>query len=225
MIVDIGIILILIMFTIGGLKKGIIKAGISLVGLIIIYVISFSLKGIIGNLLCKYLPFFNLEGNYNGLTSINILIYQLIGFLLIFGILLSVYMIVLNLAKVLDTAANLTLVLIIPSKLLGGLLGLIEGYIIVFVCLVFLMAPLHNVDMFTESKLVNHIVYKSPLLTKYISPVTDTLKESYELGEDIRNDKITKKKANKKILKMMVKNKIVKQSFVDELIESGKLKM
>lgn len=225
MIIDIGIILILIMFGVVGLKQGIIKAGISLIGLIIIYVISFALKGVVGNLLCKYLPFFDLEGNYHGLTSINILIYQLIGFILIFAILLSVYMIILNLAKILDLAAKLTIVLIIPLKLLGGLLGLIEGYIIVFICLVLLMVPLHNAEMFTESKMVNHIVYNSPLLTKYISPVTDTLQESFEIGEEISKDKITKKKANKKILDIMIKNKIVSKDLVDELIKSGKLKM
>ena len=225
MIIDIGIILILIMFTIVGLKQGIIKAGISLIGLIVIYVISFSLKGVIGNILCKYLPFFDLEGSFHGLTSLNILIYQLIGFILVFAILLSVYMIILKLAKALDLAAKLTIVLIIPLKLLGGLLGLIEGYIIVFICLVLLMIPLHNIDMFTSSKMVNHIVYDTPLLTKYISPVTDTLKEAYQLGEDINNGKITNKKANKKILDIMIKNKIVSKDLVDELIKSSKLKM
>jgi len=225
MIIDIIIVLMLVMFTIGGLKKGIIKSGISLIGLVIVYLISFSFKGVIGDVLCRYLPFFNLEGNYNGLTSINILIYQLIGFFIIFSLLLTIYYMILKLANIVDLAANATIILIIPLKILGAIFGFIGGYIVLFICIVVLMVPLHDVEFFTSSKLVNHIAYKSPLLTKYVSPVIDVIEESCELGENIGNNKITKKEANEKILDIMIENKIVDKKLVDELIDSGKLKM
>lgn len=225
MILNIGIILILAMFAIAGFKEGIIKTGVSLVGTLLIFIISFLLKGVIGNLLCKYLPFFNLEGNYEGLSSINILIYQLIGFLVIFAILLSIYTVIIKISKILDKAIKLTLVFAIPSKILGSILGIIEGYIVVFVCLVVMMIPLHNTEIFTSSKIANHIIYKSPILTKLSSPVTKTLEETYQLGDKIIKKKISKKEANKKLLQIMIKNKVVNQKLVDELIESKKLKM
>ena len=54
-IFDIGIILVLIMFLIVGIKRGVIKEAVSLVAIILVFVLSFSLKGIIGNIyVCYY---------------------------------------------------------------------------------------------------------------------------------------------------------------------------
>ena len=225
MIFNIGIILILLMFTVVGLKQGIIKQGVSLIGIILVFVVSFLFKGLIGNLLCLYLPFFNFIGNYEGLSTINILIYQLIGFIIIFSLLLSVYALIIKLSKVLNTVVNLTLVLIIPSKILGAILGFIEGYILVFICIIILIIPLHNIDTFTSSKVVNYILYNSPVIRKITYPVTSTIKETYVLGEKIAHKKISKEEANKKILDTMLEHKVVSKSLVQELIEKKKIKI
>ena len=57
-IIDIGIILVILCFVIIRAKQGLIKSGVSLVGTIIIFAISYTFKEQIGNFLCKYLPFF-----------------------------------------------------------------------------------------------------------------------------------------------------------------------
>ena len=75
-ILDIIIVLILIMCAIVGFKRGAIKEIVSLVGIILVFVISFSLKGVLGNLLCKFLPFFDFAGSIEGLTVLNILLYH-----------------------------------------------------------------------------------------------------------------------------------------------------
>ena len=54
-IMDIGIILLLIMFIIVGIKRGVIKEAVALIAIILVFVLSFSLKGIVGNLLCVFL--------------------------------------------------------------------------------------------------------------------------------------------------------------------------
>ena len=56
-IFDIGIILLLCMGFIVGWKNGVIKELVSFVGIIIVFIISYQLKGIVGNVLCKLLPF------------------------------------------------------------------------------------------------------------------------------------------------------------------------
>ena len=116
-IFDVGIILVLIMFVIVGFKRGVIKECVSLVGIIIIFVLSFALKGVVGNFLCQYLPFFSFKGSIEGLVVINILFYQIIAFLIVFCLLLSVYSIVLFISKVIQKVVNLTIILIIPSLL------------------------------------------------------------------------------------------------------------
>ena len=67
-IIDIGIILFILCFILIGAKQGLIKTGVSLVALVIIFVISYVFKEHIGNFLCKYLPFFNFSGNIKGLV-------------------------------------------------------------------------------------------------------------------------------------------------------------
>ena len=54
---DIGIIIVLILFPIIGYIRGVIKETVSLVGLIAVFIISYTFKEEIGNVLCKFLPF------------------------------------------------------------------------------------------------------------------------------------------------------------------------
>ena len=143
-VLDIGIILILIMGFIIGFKTGVMRELVSFIGIIIVFIISFELKGLIGNILCKYLPFFKFSGGIAGLQVINILIYQTIAFLLIFSILLGVYAIALKLSKVLQKIINMTIVLWLPSKLLGGIVSFIRGYIVIMVILIILVVPFHS---------------------------------------------------------------------------------
>ena len=96
-IIDIVVILVLIMFAIVGWKNGVIKEVVSLAGLVLIFVIAYTFKEEIGNTLCKYLPFFNFSGNIEGLVSLNILIYHMFAFVIIFCILYTIYQIVLKL--------------------------------------------------------------------------------------------------------------------------------
>ena len=67
-LLDIIIILLLLMCAIIGFKRGAIKEIVSLVGLIVVFIVSFSLKGVLGNLLCKWLPFFDFAGNLSGVA-------------------------------------------------------------------------------------------------------------------------------------------------------------
>ena len=53
---DIVIILLILTFGILGWKKGVIKELISLVGIILVFVLAYTFKEEVGNLLCKYFP-------------------------------------------------------------------------------------------------------------------------------------------------------------------------
>ena len=53
-ILDIAIILVLIMSAIIGFKRGAIKEIVSLVGIIVVLILAFAFKGVLGNVLCKW---------------------------------------------------------------------------------------------------------------------------------------------------------------------------
>lgn len=222
-IFDIGIILLFVSFIIIGFKNGIIKEVVSLVGIIIVFLISFYLKDFLGNILCTNLPFLKFTGSIEGITTINILLYQTIAFIIIFSILLIAYTAALKVSKIFQILVNLTIVLIIPSKILGALVSFIKGYIILFVIFIVLMIPLKNQPLFYESELINQILYKTPLLSKQTSNFTTAINEIYSLGEKTAKKEISSSEANTKSLDIMLKYKIINKETTEKLIKKEKI--
>lgn len=222
-VLDIGIILILIMSLIVGFKQGIVKEVVSLVGLIAIFIIAYIFKEELGNFLCKYLPFFTFTGSLKGLVSINILIYQLIAFLIIYSVLLSVYAIVLKLSGILQKLVNLTIVLLLPSKLGGAIIAALKGYITIFVVLLVLMIPLKDNALFTNSKLASAIIYKTPILSTCTENITKSINEIYTLADEVSHKEISTNEANLEIIDIMLKYKVVDKKTIEQLVILDKL--
>lgn len=222
-IFDVGIILLLIMFFIVGFKNGVIREQFALVGIILVFMLSFALKGIVGNFLCLILPFFKITGVIEGFSVINILIYQAIGFILVFGILLTIYEFILRISRFVQKLVNLTIILIIPSKILGGIVGIIKGWIVLFAVFIVLMIPLRNYSIFTDSTLINKILYNTPVLSDYTSSFTNSVEEIYDLGVKVSNKEISTNEANLETLDIMLKHNVVDKSTVEKLINQNKL--
>lgn len=222
-IFDVGIILLLIMFLIVGFKNGVIREAFALIGIIAVFILSFVFKGILGNLMCIILPFFKLSGVIEGFSVINILIYQIIAFMLVFAILLTIYEIFLKISKFIQKLVNLTIILILPSKLLGAVVSLIKGVIVLFAVFIVLMIPLKNSELFTGSTMVNQILYKTPILSQSSNNYINTVEEIYNLAEKVSNKKISTNAANLELLDMMLKHKIVNKSTVESLVKLHKL--
>ena len=87
-IIDIIAILIIVLFAYLGKKKGFVKSIVSFLGLILVFIISFIMKNPIADWLSLNLPFFNFTGSFKGATILNVIIYQLIAFILVFSILM-----------------------------------------------------------------------------------------------------------------------------------------
>lgn len=222
-ILDIVIALVLIMSAIIGFKRGAIKEVVSLVGIIIVFILAFSLKGVLGNVLCKWLPFFNFAGNLEGVTVLNILLYQLIAFLIIYSLLFSVYMIVVKISGIVQKIVHMTVILWLPSKLIGAVVAFITGYVMVFVVLLALLIPLKDTDIFKNSKFANYIVYDTPILASSSENISTSINEIYELGEDLSKGDISKNEANVKTMDILLKYKVVSAETARELVVLDKL--
>lgn len=222
-ILDIAIVLVLIMSAIIGFKRGAIKEVVSLVGIIIVFILAFSLKGVLGNVLCKWLPFFNFAGNLEGVTVLNILLYQLIAFLIIYSLLFSVYMIVVKISGIVQKIVHMTVILWLPSKLIGAVVAFITGYVMVFVVLLALLIPLKDTDIFKNSKFANYIVYDTPILASSSENISTSINEIYELGEDLSKGDISKNEANVKTMDILLKYKVVSAETARELVVLDKL--
>ena len=222
-ILDIGIVLILIMSAIVGFKRGAIKEIVSLVGIIIVFIVAFAFKGVLGNVLCKWLPFFNFAGNLEGVTVLNILLYQLIAFLIIYSLLFSIYMIVMKISGIVQKIVHMTVILWLPSKIIGAVVAFITGYVMVFVVLLALLIPLKDTDMFKESKFANYVVYDTPILAGSADNISSSINEVYTLGEELSKGDISKNEANLETMDILLKYKIVSPETARQLIVLDKL--
>lgn len=219
-IFDIVIVLLIILSAISGFKQGVLKSGVKLVGTILVYIIAFSLKDKIGILLCKIFPFFELDG----LVTLNILIYQLIAFILIASVLFGVFGLVMKLTGIIQKIVDLTIILTIPSKLLGAAIGLIEGYVILFIILVVLSIPLRNVTIFQESKLVNKMINDSPILTKSLGGIAESLTDMFKITSEIeKNEANQNTEINLEIMETFLKYNVISKEDALDLIATGKL--
>lgn len=221
-IIDILIFVIILAFVIVGYKQGVVRELIQLIGVILMFYISYLIKNPVGNFLCSVFPFFKFTGSISGLVTLNILMYQIIAFILVFSILLTLYMFILKISKILQKVVNMTILLWWPSKVAGALVGFIEGYIIVFIALIILMVPFGD-SILLESNYKDKIIYDTPILSKYTYDFTRSIKEIYSLGKKVSNKEIDTNKANLETIDIMLKNNLVSKNTIENLNNKNKL--
>ena len=140
-IVDAIIILLILSFGAMGFKRGVLKQLVTTVGFVIVIVLAFYLKNPIAEFLSLNLPFFKFGGVFANVTSINIILYQLISFILVVTILEIVLGVLIKITGVIEKILKFTVILGIPSKILGFFVGIIEGFVVVFLVLFILRQP------------------------------------------------------------------------------------
>ncbi len=218
-IFDIVIILLILLSGVTGLKQGLLKSGINLIGTILIYIIAFKMKDSIGLFLCKVCPFFK----FNGYITLNILVYQLIAFVLIASILFSVFAIVLKLTGIVQKLVDLTVILTIPSKIGGFIIGLLEGYVVMFIIILILSVPLRNVELFSKSTLVDKMINNTPILSSTLDGVGDVIFNIFEITSEVKNKNDETNKVNIDIMKTYLDYKIISKEDTIKIIDTGKL--
>lgn len=213
------VILLIISSGVMGLKKGFLKESVVFIGTILVYIISFLLKDKIGLVLCKWFPFFS----FDGLQTLNILVYQLIAFIFIATILFSIATIIFKLTGIIQKLVDITIILTLPSKILGFIFGILEGYIVMFLILIILAIPLRNVELFKESTVVTKIMYNSPILSKTLGGIPKTIEDILDVTTEIQKTDYNKNKVALDIMKIELDHNIISKEDTLDLIERGKL--
>lgn len=218
--IDIIIVLILLMGAVVGFKRGVIKSAVTFIGAIVVIILAFYLKNPVSKLMYTYLPFFNFAGDFEGLTVLNIVIYEALAFVIVYVILMSILQILISVTGVIEKVLNFTIVLGIPSKLLGALFGFFETYLFVFVALFLLsQIPVTNAyikDSFVADKIAN----SSPIL----SGISENYYKAFEEIISIKDQNIhDKNEYNRQSLDILLKYDIVDVDSATDLIESGKM--
>ena len=219
---DVVVILIILLFTFWGFKRGVIKSLVQLVGTCAVLVLAWVFKDTIGNLLMKYLPFFDFGGIFTGITSMNIVIYELISFIVIYILLYCILSIIINISGLIEKILKLTVILAIPSKILGAILGLIEGVIMAFL-VVFIMFHLPQTEStVAESKVAIVLLERTPIIGAMAVDTTLALEEINEILEEMREEE-DRESVNIQVLHTLVKYSIISKEDAQNLIDEDKI--
>ena len=215
-VIDVIIILFLLAGAVLGFKRGAIQTLATLIGTILIIIIAYYLKNPLSVFLYTYLPFFKLGGIFNGITVINILIYEAIAFLIELGVLSVLLSVILKITGLLSKIVDHSIILTLPSKLIGIAVGFLEAYVFLFVLLFIFSQFSFSSTVLKDSKYTNIILSKTPFTTGF--------KNSYNAFNEIRNlgDNNSSNK-DYEALNTLLKYDIITTDNAHKLVDNGKI--
>ena len=220
-VVDVIIIALLILGGVAGFKAGVIKKLTDFIGMFVVIILAFYLKNYISVIMYENLPFFNFFGLINGIDALNILLYEVIAFLVIFISLLFVLKVVLMLTGLVEKILKATVILSIPSKLLGIVVGVIEMYVYLFLILVIVSLPIFDSSFLKDSKMNNFILNNTPVLSGVSGEIIDIYGDVYNIIENRKNK--TNEQLNEEILKVLIDKKVVTKESAKKLVDKNKI--
>lgn len=220
-VVDVIIIALLILGGVAGFKAGVIKKLTDFIGMFVVIILAFYLKNYISVIMYENLPFFNFFGLINGIDALNILLYEVIAFLVIFIALLFVLKVVLMLTGLVEKILKATVILSIPSKLLGIVVGVIEMYVYLFLILVIVSLPIFDSSFLKDSKMNNFILNNTPVLSGVSEEIIDIYGDVYNIIDNRKNK--TNERLNEEILKVLIDKKVVTKESAKKLVDKNKI--
>ena len=220
-VVDVIIIALLILGGVAGFKAGVIKKLTDFIGMFVVIILAFYLKNYISVIMYENLPFFNFFGLINGIDALNILLYEVIAFLVIFIALLFVLKVVLMLTGLVEKILKATVILSIPSKLLGIVVGVIEMYVYLFLILVIVSLPIFDSSFLKDSEMNNFILNNTPVLSGVSEEIIDIYGDVYNIIDNRKNK--TNEQLNEEILKVLIDKKVVTKESAKKLVDRNKI--
>lgn len=209
-IVDIIIILVILLSGIVGFKRGFTKELVCFLGVFVVIILGFLLKDPVAQVLYDNLPIFKI----NGLYSLSIYFYVALAFLLVTSVLLLIFKLLIVLTSLFEKLLNHTIILGIPSKVLGFIVGLIEGVVWTFIILYILNLPFFNIKEIKESTLKKTVLDDTPILSNINNDIVNSLKEISEI-----KDEKTRIEKEKETLDIMIKYNIIDKTTAEDLIK------
>lgn len=217
-IVDTIIILGILLGAVTGFIRGFFKQTVIFLGTILVVILAFLIKNPLSSIMYQNLPFFK----YGGLTALNILVYEVIAFIIAVAILTVILAIIIKITGIIEKILKFTVVLALPSKLLGMVVGIIQSIVIIYIILFIMSLPTLKMDFLKESKYTNVILTKTPVISNITNDIVNSFNEIAELT-NIKIDLKNTDNTNGKIVEVLLKNKIVTIGNVDNLVENNKI--
>ena len=224
-IVDIVILIIILLGAVIGFKRGFTRSLVSALGFIVIAILAYFLKNPLSILLYENLPFFKFGGILKGVTVLNIALYELLAFVIVLAILGVALKILMVATSVFEKILKMTIILGIPSKIMGAVVGALEAFVIVFISLYALSLPIFNISIVNDSNWKDTILNKTPILSAFSKDTMKVIDEFASIKEKYKDNNKNAEEFNKEVLDLFLKYDVVKVSSIDKFVEKEKLQI
>lgn len=221
-ILDFGIIIFIIIGVILGFHRGFTKELVKTLGFIAVIVIAYFLKNPLSVFMYSKLPFFKF-GILKNIEILNILVYEVIAFIICILLLSVVLKVVLAVTTIFEKILNATIILGIPSKLAGALVGALYHFIFVFIVLYVLSFTLIDNKVVYDSKFRQPILNNTPILSNFIDKSLTVVDEFVELKNKYSDKDISPNEFNYQAFELFLKYKVIKPESLEQLIADGKV--
>lgn len=218
-VIDSVIVILLLFGALIGFKKGIIKSIVSLGLLILAVILAWFLKNPIVSIMYTKLPFFSFT---TSTSLINIIVYEMVAFLIIAIILLIIVKIILFFTGLVDKILSITKVLGFFSKILGMIFGFVEMYIIIFIALFIMYNFTGLYKELGDNVLALRMLNSTPVLSQMVDSEKGAFDEIYYLKN---NYKEKDDEYNKKVFETLIKYRVISPNTARELVNNQKIKI
>jgi uncharacterized membrane protein required for colicin V production len=220
--VDFIIILVLAYGIFRGYKSGGITSFISLISMLLTFVIAYFLKNPLSALMYENLPFVKFGGIFTNISSINILFYEAIAYIICFIIITAIFRVLLKVTHLVDKVIEKLSVTKLLSKILGVIFGFLEYYIYIYVFILLMTVTPVTTEYFNGSFLTKFILNDTPIVSDVTNKLNSTVKEVYEICVEYKGSD-SKKEADYKALETMLKYEIITTKSVKKLGDAEKI--
>lgn len=223
LLVAIVIVAFVVLEVANGYKKGFLESSVRLVGCIVIVIGSYLLKNPLSVYMYTHLPFFKFDGLFKGVSALNIIVYEVIAFIIVFAILYIVYKVVCLLTKIVDKLLSLIFFIGIPNKILGALLGFVQSLVILYFVIAVFKIGTNIMGYEMKPSLADYVV-EIPVLKHTFGPVLSSLDEITALAKEYEHTN-DKDEFNKKAIDILLDYEVITEENLEILINDDKINL
>ena len=117
-----------------------------------------------------------------------------------------------------------TIIWVVPSKILGAVVGLLETWVYVYLVLILLSAFNVTSSYILESKTATFMLDNTPVIKDVFNGAYSSAKEMYKIIEEYEHDENKDTNSlNLRILQIEIANKLITKDKAQELVDTRKI--
>lgn len=222
LLVDAIIIFIIATETYSGYKKGFLESSIKLLGFIGAFIGAYILKSPLSVFMYTHLPFFKFDGLFKGVSSLNIIVYEVLAFIVTFIVLRVAIKVVARLLGLVERLLSFIFFIGVPSKILGALVGFIKSIIILYFASFVLKFGCNFMNIEIKESLADDII-SIPVLKNVFGDTLSSFDEITSIAKDYEDTK-DKTEFNDKAIDILLKYNVITKENLQILIDNDKIK-